>query len=266
MHLCHLPALTLVNAARVELGPWWGGEDYLDDLHRFYWFESGEGWLRRNGHTSVCRPGRLYCIPAQTRFSFGCSRKAVQRFAHFRGAFAGGVPLAMVASLRHAAPEPCSGLASVLLTRLAELEEDQGRNAAGLEAGSILLQMLTWLLHRTGELPGSAGEPSRFGPVLDYVEANLGGDLSIARLASVAHLHRTHFSKRFRETYGIAPAAYVRKRRIEAVMQLLRETDQTLAAIAAKAGFHDAFHLSKTFKQITGVTPRNFRRQSVELP
>jgi AraC-like DNA-binding protein len=42
---------------------------------------------------------------------------------------------------------------------------------------------------------------------------------------------------------------------------LLWQTDQTVGEIADTLGFSDSFHLSKSFKRLTGLTPTEFRRR-----
>ena len=69
------------------------------------------------------------------------------------------------------------------------------------------------------------------------------------------------FRKRFTRHVGVAPAHYRSIRRIDAACALLHTTTLTVAAIAAQLGYADEFHFSRRFKQITGVTPRAFRRR-----
>jgi AraC-like DNA-binding protein len=46
---------------------------------------------------------------------------------------------------------------------------------------------------------------------------------------------------------------------VERAQRMLLESDATLQAIADRLSFTDAFHLSKTFKRIVGVSPSEFR-------
>jgi AraC-like DNA-binding protein len=48
-------------------------------------------------------------------------------------------------------------------------------------------------------------------------------------------------------------------RRVERAQQLLRESDLSLAEVAARAGFPDQSALCRQFKHLAGVTPRRFR-------
>ena len=71
------------------------------------------------------------------------------------------------------------------------------------------------------------------------------------------------FFRLFARCFGVPPARYVLQRRA-AAQRLLRETERTLEDIGRSLGFADAFHFSKAFKRVTGVSPREFRKQRRE--
>jgi AraC family transcriptional regulator len=98
--------------------------------------------------------------------------------------------------------------------------------------------------------------------VISYVEENLGEDLALETLASVACRSRFHFTRMFRGSVGSSPMAYVSQRRIERAKQLLPSCESSIAAIAADLGFCDQSHFIRRFREATGVTPARFRRGS----
>jgi LacI family transcriptional regulator len=65
---------------------------------------------------------------------------------------------------------------------------------------------------------------------------------------------------RFRKLIRRSPHAEIARIRMERVTRLLRETELPLADIAARAGFASSVYLSKAFKEYTGVSPREYRR------
>ena len=69
------------------------------------------------------------------------------------------------------------------------------------------------------------------------------------------------FRKHFQQHVGVSPGRYRTIRRIDAACALLQDARLTTQAIAAQLGFSDEFHFSRRFKQITGTTPREFRRR-----
>lgn len=95
--------------------------------------------------------------------------------------------------------------------------------------------------------------------VIDYIEANLGDDLSIAMLARIADRSLHHFSEAFRQSTGTPPHRYIIIRRIERAKILLLSTDLPIAQIALAVGFASQSHFGATFRAMTGVTPLRFR-------
>jgi transcriptional regulator GlxA family with amidase domain len=73
------------------------------------------------------------------------------------------------------------------------------------------------------------------------------------------------FRKRFQHEVGVSPARYRLQRRVEAARELLRYSPRmTNRQVAETLGFADEFHFSRRFTQITGSTPRDFRRAAIQ--
>ncbi len=95
--------------------------------------------------------------------------------------------------------------------------------------------------------------------VLDYINDSLDQDIKLADLAALLNLSQFHFSHLFKQSLGIAPYQYLLQQRIERAKQLLKQTDQSIMDIALMCGFNSHSHLSKQFRQFTGVTPTIYR-------
>jgi AraC family transcriptional regulator len=96
--------------------------------------------------------------------------------------------------------------------------------------------------------------------VLDYIGANLEGDLTLARLASIACLSRFHFSRAFKAAVGRSPHHYVGAKRLELAKQLLGKGDQPLVDIALTLQFSCQANFTRAFREATGQTPAQYRR------
>ena len=101
--------------------------------------------------------------------------------------------------------------------------------------------------------------PGAMRRVREYVEAHLGDNIDLAVLASIAGLSVFHFAREFKQSAGITPHHYLVKKRVERAQDMLARTDLTLAEIAIAAGFSDQSHLARHFRQMLGMTPREFR-------
>ena len=100
----------------------------------------------------------------------------------------------------------------------------------------------------------------RLTRVLDYIGANLEGDLTLAHLASIACLSRFHFSRAFKAAVGRSPHHYVSAKRLELAKQLLGKGDQPLVNIALTLNFSCQANFTRAFREATGETPAQFRR------
>ena len=104
----------------------------------------------------------------------------------------------------------------------------------------------------------------RLLPVLKHIDENLGRGISVPELARVASYEKSHFSTLFAGLFGVPPMRYVNRKRIERVQLILARSNAKLEELAREFGFSDAFHLSKTFKRETGLSPREFRKSKRE--
>jgi AraC family transcriptional regulator len=152
------------------------------------------------------------------------------------------------------------------IERLASLFEAEASSGCvnGRQYGEHLARALATYLLRSysAESAGAPSDPSRsarIAAVQQYIEANLGQDLSINALANLAHLSRYHFARFFKQSTGLAPHQYVLKCRIDEGKRLMRQTTLDLAEIAQQLGFRDQSHFTARFRKLTGVTPKRWR-------
>ena len=103
------------------------------------------------------------------------------------------------------------------------------------------------------------GTDTRVARAIDYAEAHLGTNLSIADLASVAAMSPSWFQQCFRAATGRPVHAYVRERRLKRARILVLEGSLPLQQIAHACGFADASHMGRAFKARFGTTPGRAR-------
>ena len=164
---------------------------------------------------------------------------------------------------------PMAGPPDGVLTHLLYATEAEVK--AGCPAGRLLLESLAnttafYLAQRYGVSPlfklrrygGLARD--RLARVVEYIEAHLARDLSVAELASVACLSPYHFGKMFRHSMGENVHRFVTRRRIERAQALLRQGILSLLEIAETVGFSDQSHFTTVFKRHLQVTPSAYRR------
>ena len=159
--------------------------------------------------------------------------------------------------------EPALTFPDPLLAQLLRsLVEEIGENRADrLLADSLVAAIAMRVAQRSK--PSAERQPDlttrRMGRVLDYIEANLDTELSLAELAAVACLSPCHFSRSFKDAVGVGPQRYTVRRRVERAKTLLRRGEGNLADVAAATGFADQSHFTAAFRRETGTTPGRFR-------
>jgi AraC family transcriptional regulator len=100
---------------------------------------------------------------------------------------------------------------------------------------------------------------SQLEHVIDYMKANLAQDLSILDLAILTGMSESHFSRSFKQSVGISPYQYLMQQRVKRAQQLLEKRSITISSIALDCGFANQTHLTKVFRQMTGMTPKSYQ-------
>jgi AraC family transcriptional regulator len=96
--------------------------------------------------------------------------------------------------------------------------------------------------------------------VAAYMEEHFADDIPLATLAELARLSPWHFSRSFKQSFGVPPHKYHASRRIERAKQLLANRELSVTNIALEVGFSETSTFSAAFHRLTGQTPSNYRR------
>lgn len=102
--------------------------------------------------------------------------------------------------------------------------------------------------------------PRRLRQVEDLIEEGLEGGILVSNLAQCLGLSTPFFSRAFREATGRSPQEHIIRRRLQRAINLVRETQSSLAAIAAECGFASHAHMSNLFRTRLGVSPGELQR------
>lgn len=100
----------------------------------------------------------------------------------------------------------------------------------------------------------------------DRMDAASNEEWPVKRLARVSGVSEAHFARSFKEAFGIPPHRYLLTRRIEKATALLRDTDQGITEIAFQTGWSSLGTFGRTFRDITGESPGDFRARVKVAP
>ena len=84
----------------------------------------------------------------------------------------------------------------------------------------------------------------------------------VSRLASVSGVSEAHFARSFKDAFGVPPHRYLLTRRIERARALLRDTELSITDICFQIGWTSLGTFGRTFRDVTGETPRAFRART----
>lgn len=140
----------------------------------------------------------------------------------------------------------------------------------------LVLAMSAHAITRYGRVASSVGKftttltPLQERLAKELIASNLGNDLSVERIAQECSLSRSHFSRAFKQTTGVAPHTWLLQMRVEKAKELLRlQPGLSLVNIAQTCGFADQPHLTRVFTRLVGATPsvwRAHQRQTIVVP
>lgn len=142
------------------------------------------------------------------------------------------------------------------------------RTRLGADAANQVARSLVIAPHRDGgqaqyiqrPLPERAGGDP-ISEVLDWALNHLSEDLSVERLAAVAHTSVRTFIRTFRSSTGATPASWVRMRRLEEARRALETTSRSMDQIAADCGFGSVVTFRQNFTAAFRTTPSEYRRR-----
>lgn len=100
--------------------------------------------------------------------------------------------------------------------------------------------------------------PNRLKRAEDFIEANLGQDMSLMDIANAAGMSLFHFAKVFKQATRKSPHQYLTERRMLQARSLLHDGRLTIGEVASAVGLSQN-RFGIVFKRLLGMTPSRFR-------
>src|SRR5690554_5608152 len=116
------------------------------------------------------------------------------------------------------------------------------------------------------ERPNNAQSPRLLRRLLrakDRMDAASHEPWPVARLADISGVSTAHFARSFKLAFGVPPHRYLLSRRIERTTALLHNTDLPIIEIALRVGWDSLGTFGRTFREITGTSPREYRARAL---
>lgn len=100
---------------------------------------------------------------------------------------------------------------------------------------------------------------------LRILQNSVMGNLTLGDLSEKLELTESYLVRLFKQKMSMTPMRYYRKLKIEAASSMLINTEQPVYTISQKLQFYSEFHFSKCFKQFTGLSPSEYRKNYFQI-
>jgi len=89
------------------------------------------------------------------------------------------------------------------------------------------------------------------------------GTITVKALLEHLDISERQFERRFCQTVGISPISYIRVRRFNEAMRLMKTRQyDTLTEVAYALNYHDQSHFIRDIKMFTGITPKSLSQKA----
>lgn len=152
------------------------------------------------------------------------------------------------------------------LAPIADLIEQEVARPHGPERDAALRALVTLLLLRVGRIAQTAGatpvareEQRIYSDFVALLERDYAAHHGVVHYADTLGLDPDRLAAILTRVLGVPTKRAIDERLVLEAKRLLRHTPLTLREIATDLGYGDQFHLSKTFKRVTDLSPQEYR-------
>ncbi len=188
--------------------------------------------------------GRYYCIHIRKDFfkDMGCDSSAIMPY------------IKADENILHMVEQMCSA--------------SQEKNEWSLlEVKALAYQLMAYLVKNykaetkpEGKETAKVGKTGQVNQILDHVANHCHEKITTASLAQICHLNENYLCALFKSKMGVTIGEYIKHFRMEKATVLLTSTSFSITEIASQVGFDDPGYFTRIFRQHTGVTPREYRK------
>ena len=230
--------------------------------HILIYCSEGRGWFKTNDSRFGVTADSFFIIPANHAHSYGADPENPWSiyWIHFTGRLShdfidfldlptGPIPVA-----------PRQQRLVLFDDILAHLEMSFNEENLVYASNALRHFLTTFKRSLVNPIPASISGQDAIGQTIDYMKQNLDKSLTLSELAGVANMSASHYSAVFRQKIQKSPIHFFTFLKIQRACQLLKDTSMRIGEVADQVGYQDAFHFSRIFAGMMGISPRDFRR------
>lgn len=150
-----------------------------------------------------------------------------------------------------------------LLQKLTEMEE---KKTEFYPYEILLILSSLWLTFRKNILLPPQQQENivsiRMQKFLNYIANHYAEDISLESLAKIGNVGKSECLRCFKASLQTTPYKYLMEYRLSKAADLLKTTDLPIGVIFENVGFHQVSHFGKCFKEKTGYSPKDYRKNT----
>ncbi len=134
-------------------------------------------------------------------------------------------------------------------------------NTSKLKSLSIFYDILSRLER------GGTDKNSILTPAIEYIKQNISSpEIRNETLAEILGISEVYFRQLFKKEMRTSPRQYCLDLKMKKAKELLSNTNETVRAVSELCGFSSPFHFSRAFSKREGISPTEFRKNTVNKP
>ena len=242
--------------AALECG--WSSDEIKQGVNytynRLYVVESGTALLQTKNQSLTICPGRVYLIPAGLHARIVCKSPVTKLYFHFN-------------LFRFGRSDLFYGMDTVLELDVTEelIQQLRGFGQGGSVYDGMMLKqrlytLLTEILQRYGLAAKKVPAYSTLTTdAINYIQQNLSANLTLDHLAEYCCVSRSLLTKEFYKEVGTSIGKYIDDQLLMTAQWQLQYTNMSIRDISRMLGYSEPCYFSRRFKQLCGMTPRQWR-------
>lgn len=125
----------------------------------------------------------------------------------------------------------------------------------------LFLHYLTASCHRANAVRSTKLSDFYIREAINFIEQKFSTDISVEDIAGQVGVNRSYLGKIFKSSLGKSPKEFLISYRMSKALELLKNTELSIADIGQAVGYENQLHFSRAFKNVYNMSPRKWRNE-----
>lgn len=131
------------------------------------------------------------------------------------------------------------------------------------ELNYLQFEMISAYTKEVGKLKNMTNENRISKDVYYYILQHISDPIRTEDIAKAVYMSRSHLSTLFKKETGISLNDYIHQIKIAKARELLSDSSKSITLISDYLGYSSSSHFTRVFIQITGTTPKQYRKRTI---